>query len=236
MKAKVALVTGGARGIGKEIVKRLLASGLIVDCINKSSPATVKGVRSTFNYDLSLLCHSCELMEVVKERQYDVLINNAGINIIEPFLSISEHSFDLVNRVNVRAAFLLMQACTPWMLENRWGRIVNISSIWGSQTREGRGSYSAAKAAIQGLTRSYAAEFTQHGILANCVSPGFIATELTMQSLGKEGIVSAEKVIPAKSLGEPHDIAELVHWLASESNNYLAGQDVVIDGGFSIAR
>jgi 3-oxoacyl-[acyl-carrier protein] reductase len=116
---------------------------------------------------------------------------------------------------------------------NKWGRIVNISSIWGSISKEYRSAYSSSKFGLDGMTASLAAEVSSMGILANSVSPGFIDTDLTRQILGEKGIDEIQANIPIKRLGKPHEIASFVSWLVSNENSYISGQNIMIDGGFT---
>ena len=119
------------------------------------------------------------------------------------------------------------------MKNNKWGRVINIASIFGKISKAHRASYSASKFGLDGLTTALAVEVAEFGILANCVSPGFIHTDLTTKILGKEAIDKLEKEIPIKRLGQANEIAELVAFLCSEKNSYLTGQNIIIDGGFT---
>ena len=121
----------------------------------------------------------------------------------------------------------------PNMKLNNWGRIVNISSILGKISKEFRASYSSSKFGIDGMTAALSAELSVYGILANCVGPGFTKTDLTAKMLGEAGIKEIEKQIPIKRFGNTKEIAELVSWLVSDSNTYLTGQNILIDGGFT---
>lgn len=165
----------------------------------------------------------------------DVLINNAGINKIAPFVDIEPADFLRIQQVNVLAPLRLAQAAIPAMKAKGWGRIVNVSSVWGKMSKAQRGSYSASKFAIDGLTVALAAEHSRDGILANSVAPGFIDTELTRNTLGAAGIAALIAGVPAGRLGQAAEIARLVLWLASDENTFVAGQNVVIDGGFTRA-
>ena len=131
------------------------------------------------------------------------------------------------------APFLLCQAAVPAMKLKRWGRIVNISSIWGKISKEHRASYSASKFAIDGMTLALAAEHSVDGIIANSIAPGFIDTELTRRILSETDIKSLVSSVPIGRLGQINEIASLVLWLTSEENTYLTGQNISIDGGFS---
>ena len=119
------------------------------------------------------------------------------------------------------------------MLSRQWGRIVNISSIWGKISIAQRASYSTSKFALDGLTLALAAEHTENGILANCIAPGFFDTELTRRVLGAAGIKDLTSRVPAKRLGSVDEIARLVTWLSSEENSFISGQNIAIDGGFT---
>lgn len=165
--------------------------------------------------------------------QVDILVNCAGINKIAPFADIEPEDFLKIQQVNVYAPFRLCQAVLPSMQRNGWGRIVNISSVWGKISKEFRASYSASKFALDGLTLALAAEHGGQGILANCVAPGFIDTELTRTVLGEDGIRKMCQGVPLRRLGSADEIARLVVWLASEENTYMNGQNVAIDGGFT---
>ena len=169
----------------------------------------------------------------LKGRNIDVLVNNAGINMIAPYESIDEADFDQIQRVNIKAPFQIIQTVLPHMKNNQWGRVINIASIFGKISKAHRASYSASKFGLDGLTTALAVEVAEFGILANCVSPGFIHTDLTTKILGKEAIEKLEKEIPIKRLGQANEIAELVAFLCSEKNSYLTGQNIVIDGGFT---
>jgi len=163
----------------------------------------------------------------------DILINNAGVNKISPFDQLDPDDFDKIQSVNVRAPFLLCRAVIPSMKRKKWGRIVNISSVLGKISKEYRGSYSTSKFALDGMTSALAAEVARYGILANCVAPGFIDTQLTRTVLGEKGIAEMTSKIPIGRLGRPEEIATFIVWLASPDNTYISGQNIAIDGGFT---
>jgi NAD(P)-dependent dehydrogenase (short-subunit alcohol dehydrogenase family) len=168
----------------------------------------------------------------VQDIGFDALVNNAGINRVASLLDLSDEDFDLVYSVNVRAAFQLTKAVIPKMVDKGYGRICNISSVWGLKSLTGRAAYSTAKFAIRGLTLATAAEYAPNGILANCVAPGFIDTDLTRSVLGDAGIQVFSERIPMQRLGQPKEIADLIAWIVSENNSYMTGQTVTVDGGF----
>ena len=178
--------------------------------------------QSTFNF-----------LDFLKIQQVDILVNNAGINKIGKFASIDIDDFDKILRVNLRTPFQLIQSVLPYMQEMKWGRIVNLTSIFGNITKEHRASYSSSKFGLDGMTAALAAEVSEYGILANSVGPGFVDTDMTRNVLGEDGISELMNRIPMKRLGNVTEIASLVSWLVSEENTYMSGQNLMIDGGFS---
>lgn len=164
----------------------------------------------------------------------DVLINNAGINRPDSFIDIKPQEFDQQYRVNLYAPFRLCQAVLPHMISNRFGRIVNISSIWGKISRARVASYSATKFGLDGLTLGLANEYAQYNILANCISPGFIDTDMTRSNLDQDRIDYFNALTPVGRLGTPQEIAGTVLWLA-DNNTFISGQNIAVDGGFTRA-
>jgi len=228
-----ALVTGGTRGLGAAIAERLVSDGAeVVVTGTRTEGAGPEGC-SYRAVDFDDLEATARFAAEAAQLEPDILVNNAGVNKIAPFAEIEPGDFDRIQRINVRAPFLLCRAVMPTMRDRGWGRIVNISSIWGVISRERRGAYSASKFALDGLTAALAAEVARDGVLANCVSPGFIDTELTRTVLGDDGIAEVTKQIPAGRLGDAVEVASLVAWLVGPENTYVSGQNVLIDGGFS---
>jgi 3-oxoacyl-[acyl-carrier protein] reductase len=233
LSGRRALVTGGTRGIGRAIAERLRADDAQV-LITGSRP--LADVVDSFEYRGVDFADSSALEAFAEEAADwapDVLVNNAGINRLSPFAEIEPDDFDRIQAVNMRAPMMLCRAVLPGMRERGWGRIVNIASIWSILSRPGRGSYSASKFGLDGLTAALAAEVGVDGILANCVSPGFVDTELTRSVLGEEGIARLVAEVPAGRLAQPEEIAALVGWLAGPDNTFVSAQNIVIDGGFS---
>ncbi len=233
LAGKLAVVTGGTHGIGHAIALRLSADGARVLATGThpagSPPAGCDYRAVDFADSAATRAFADELGRLGP----DILINNAGVNQNAPFAEIEPGQFLRIQKVNVEAPFLLCRAVILGMKAKGWGRIVTLSSIWGKISRAGRGSYSASKFAVDGMTAALAAEVAEHGILANCVAPGFIDTELTRQVLSETDIRQVVAQIPARRLGRVEEIAAFVAWLAGPENTYISGQNIAIDGGFT---
>jgi len=232
---KTVFVTGASRGIGQSIARAFHADGARVFGTRTRTSRTAgddycdEWVLADFS-DVAQIRSCAERVSAVEP---DILINNAGINTNAPFVEIVPEVFLAIQQVNVFAPFLLCQAAIPGMVVRKWGRIVNVSSIWGKISKAHRAAYSASKFALDGLTLALAAEHSADGVLANSIAPGFIDTELTQRILGEAGIRQMVAGVPAGRLGQADEIARFVVWLASEENTYITGQNVAIDGGFS---
>ncbi len=231
---KRVVVTGASRGIGHAIAEAFRAEDAWVTGTRTSGGSKSDNCcQDWIVADFSDVKQINECADRIRSEGPDVLINNAGVNIIAPFADIKAADFLLIQQINVFAPFLLCQAAIPAMKKKGWGRIVNVSSIWGKISKEQRASYSASKFALDGLTLALAAEHSADGIIANSIAPGFIDTELTRRILGEAGIQEIVAGVPARRLGRAEEIARLVLWLASDDNSFVAGQNIAIDGGFS---
>ncbi|HWA24547.1 MAG TPA: SDR family oxidoreductase [Lacunisphaera sp.] len=233
LAGKTALVTGGTRGIGAAIARRLEADGARVWITGVSPRPAGFGSMIYRAVDLSNREAAEAFATEVGQGDFDLLVNNAGINTNNPFSAIRTSDYDSIQEVNVRSVFRLCQAVLPGMRRKQWGRIVNIASIFSVISKEHRATYSASKFALDGLTTGLAAEVAAEGILANCVSPGFIETDLTRKNLGEAGIRELVARVPMRRLGQPEEVAALVAWLAGPENTFVSGQNIVIDGGFT---
>ncbi len=233
LSGRSALVTGGTRGIGAAIADRLLAEGAVVTVTGTSRGGAGPAGTAFRAVDFTDIEATEQFVAEVAALDFDILVNNAGINKIGPFADIDPQDFDRIQRVNVRAPFRLCQAAIPHMRKQAWGRIVTVSSIFGVISREYRAPYSASKFAVDGMTVALAAEVAQNGILANCVAPGFIDTDLTRNVLGEQGMAELASRVPARRLGLAEEVAALVVWLCSPENSYVSGQNLIIDGGFA---
>jgi NAD(P)-dependent dehydrogenase (short-subunit alcohol dehydrogenase family) len=162
----------------------------------------------------------------------DTLVLNAGINFPEPLSELSAANWSSTQQVNVTSNLLLLQGVLPRMAASGYGRVVAISSVYAHRARLGRMAYSASKAAIEEVVRSVAVEYGRFGVLANCVAPGFVLTDLTYQNNDAAQLQALAERVPVGRLAEPEEIALFISWLVSAENSYVTGQSIAIDGGF----
>ena len=222
LEGKRALVTGGSRGIGKAIFDALEDAGANV--ISTSTLAV------DFTDDES----TRKFLDGLKELHIDILVNNAGICINNFIEDISYEDFRKVQKVNVDAPFLVTQAVIGNMKKNNYGRIVNISSIKSIGSAERRLAYATSKSALNGITRTSAVDLAPYNILVNSISPGFTNTELTASMLSKYDKEELMKRIPMKRFAEVEEIANAVLFFVSDKNTFITGQNIIIDGGYTI--
>ncbi len=245
LSGKVALVTGGARGIGGAISKKLASQGasVIVNYSGSKEKAEeiVEEIRAAGGKAECLQCDvsdfaSCEaLAKTVLEKygRLDILVNNAGITRDGLVMRMSEKDYDAVLDTNLKGAFNMIRHFSKAFLKQRQGRIINISSVSGVLGNAGQANYSASKAGVIGLTKSVARELASRGICVNAVAPGFIATDMTRQ-MPENVRESLKERIPLGRIGSPEDVAETVAFLASEQAGYITGQVICVDGGMAI--
>lgn len=241
MKDKVALVTGAAQGIGKAIGLRLAREGaqvVLCDVNLASAEKTAEEIRVLGSkakaYGVNV-ADAGEVEKVVGEvaREFgriDILVNNAGITRDALLLRMEEEAWDSVLDVNLKGTFLFSKACAKLMVKQKFGRIVNISSVSGQRGNPGQANYAASKAGIIGFTKSLSKELGARGITVNAIAPGFIQTAMT-ENLPQDAKDSYLKQIPLGRMGTPEDIAGAVAFLCSEDGAYISGQVLGINGG-----
>lgn len=234
-RLKKALVTGGTRGIGAAVAAELVKAGLDVTVTGTSPQGKFPARCRYVNCDFSDTGQLGALLRAVAEMELSILVNNAGINKVGPTATYGLEDFLRIQQVNVVAPFRLCQAVVPGMCQRRFGRIVNMTSIFGVVSKAGRAAYSASKCGLFGLSRALALEVAAHNVLVNCLAPGFVDTEMTHHVLGEQGIAEMVRLIPIGRLATPEEIAKTVRFLVSPENTYLTGQQIIVDGGFTCA-
>ena len=233
LKGRFAVVTGATRGIGHAIAGRLAAAGARVLGTGRAARGSVPAACEYRSVDLADEGAAGAFAEELRAARPDILINNAGMNRLAPFADTAPDTFLLLHRLNLFAPMLLCRAVVPAMRAARWGRIVNVASVWSMRSLTGRAAYSASKFGLDGMTAALAAEVAVDNVLANCVSPGFIGTAMLRTALGEAGIEAMVAQVPAGRLGTPDEVAAFVAWLAGPENTFISGQNIAIDGGYS---
>ena len=242
---KTAVVTGGSRGIGRAVCLELAKGGAnVVLCYagNESAAAeTVSACEALGAKALSVKCDvadSAQVKALMDEAvkafgRIDILVNNAGITRDGLLMMMKEDDFDAVINANLKGAFLCMKAVSRLMMKQRWGRIVNLSSVVGLRGNAGQVNYAASKAGVIGMTKSLAKELATRGVTVNAVAPGFIDTDMTaaMPQAAREATLAS---IPMGRMGAPEDVAKAVAFLASDEAAYVTGQVLAVDGGMAM--
>ena len=240
-ETKVAFITGGSRGIGKEVALKFADNGynIVINYVSDNTDVqklkeefTQKGVESLIiKADVT---NSKQIENLVKEviekfGKIDVLVNNAGITKDNLLMRMSEEEFDKVINVNLKGTFIVTKAVIKYMMKKRSGSIINLSSVVGVAGNAGQANYSASKAGIIGFTKSVAKELASRNIRANAVAPGFIETDMTavLSDAVKENI---HNQIPLKRMGSAKEVANLIYFLGSDESSYITGQVINIDG------
>jgi 3-oxoacyl-[acyl-carrier protein] reductase len=242
---RVAVVTGGGRGIGRAVAVRFAEEGANVTISYRSNDASAEEVAEEvraagaqceiFKGDVSSPEDVDALFRGVRDSfgQVDILVNNAGLTRDNLMMRMKESEFDEVLRTNLKGTYLCTRAALRPMIRARWGRIVNVSSVVGLVGNAGQANYAASKAGIIGFTKSVAREVAQRGITANVVAPGYVETELT-RSLPDDVKDQIKGQVPAGRFGEAEEVAEVVAFLAGEGAGYVTGQTVAVDGGMTM--
>ncbi len=240
---QTALVTGASRGIGRAIAESLARCGAKVACVARSSEklketvdaiTAAGGTAEAFECDVANAASVEQTVAAViaKWEKLHILVNNAGITRDTLLARMSDEQWDEVLNTNLRGAFLFTRAVTRPMMQGRYGRIINISSVSGLVGNAGQANYSASKAGLIGFTRSVARELASRNVTVNAICPGFVETDMTA-GLGEVVQEEVKKRIPARRLGQPDDVAAAVLYLASAAASYVTGQVLTVDGGLS---
>ncbi len=243
--SKVALVTGGSRGIGRAVSLRLAAAGhaVAVNYARRAETAdevtaavTAAGGRAiAVQADVGDEAQVVAMVERVAAElgPVDILVNNAGITRDDLLVRMSVNDWDEVMTTNLRSLYLCSKAVMRGMLRARWGRIISIGSVSGITGNAGQTNYSASKAGVIGFTKSLSREVGSRNITVNAVAPGFIETDLT-SDLSREAVAAARGIIALGRLGQPEEVASAVGYLASDEASYITGQTIVVDGGLTL--
>lgn len=239
---KTAIVTGGSRGIGRQTVLEFARNGYAVAIVYQGNEekanetmqmAMAEGAEAiAIKCDVASMESVTSMVNAVMEKwgRVDVLVNNAGQTADGLLMRMSEEDFDKIISVNLKGTFNCVKAVTSIMMKQRYGRIVNLSSVVGVTGNAGQANYAASKAGIIGFTKSVAKELASRGITANCVAPGYVETDMTevLSDKIKEAILAQ---IPMKRCADPKEIASVIGFLVSEKANYITGQVINVDGG-----
>lgn len=242
---RIALVTGAGRGIGRQIALKLAEQGITVivnyNGSKEAAESVVNNIKESGGKAAAVKCNVADYKEteemiasIVKEfGRLDILVNNAGITADNLMVRMTEEDFDKVININLKGAFNTIKHVNRQMIKQRYGRIVNISSVVGVTGNAGQANYAASKAGIIGLTKSAARELASRNITVNAVAPGFIQTEMT-DKLSESVKEQMQSQIPLKRLGTTEDIAAAVAFLISEDASYITGQVIEVNGGMNM--
>lgn len=245
LTGKTAVVTGGSRGIGRAICLELARQGAnIALCYAGNEAMAAETVAACKELGVQAIAVRCDVSQAEEVKSLmdaalaafgsiDILVNNAGITRDGLLMMMKEESFDAVIDTNLKGAFLCVKAVARTMMKQRWGRIINLSSVVGLHGNAGQVNYAASKAGVIGLTKSAAKELASRGITVNAVAPGFIDTDMTA-ALPEQARTSLLGTIPAGRLGGAEEVAKAVAFLASDEAAYITGQVLAVDGGMSM--
>jgi NAD(P)-dependent dehydrogenase (short-subunit alcohol dehydrogenase family) len=247
LAGRVALVTGASRGIGRAIARALGEAGAAVACGARSvhqveaaaaEIAAAGGAARAVRMDVT---RADQITAAVGEAEaalgpIDILVNNAGITLDKKTVEVTDEDWDAVLATNLTAMFRCARAVAPGMIGRGRGKIINIGSMYGIIGVPRYAAYCASKAAVDGLTRSLAAEWARHGIQVNCLAPGYMNTDIPREALADEKTRALFlSRIPARRIGEPEEVGALAVYLASAASDFMTGQTVYLDGGQTIA-
>ena len=239
--SKKVLITGASGGIGEQLAKKFYEEGYFVILTGRNTSRlqeVTKAFKKNFDTfsceldspnDIKILCNSIEN----KHKRIDILINNAGVTNDSLFIRMDEKKWNNVLDINLKSNFYLTNFFIKEMLKNRWGRIINITSVVCHTGNPGQSNYCASKAAIIGMSKSIAMEVAKRGITVNCISPGFIETSMT-KSLNEDQKENILSNIPMAKIGKPEDVANSAIFLASDNSEYITGQTIHVNGGITM--
>lgn len=247
LEGRVAIITGSGNGIGAATAKRLAKDGAkiaVIDITEEAGTNTVQAIKEAGGEAIAIGCDvsKADQVENAVEQvistfgRIDILVNNAGVTRDNLLFKMSEDDWDIVMNVHLKGSFLFARAVQKYMVEQRYGKIVNTTSL-GASGKRGQANYSTAKAGLQAFTRTLAIELGPFNINVNCVGPGFIATDMTRRTAERQGLdfeeirKAASKKIPLRRVGEPEDVANVVSFLVSEDASYVTGEVLYVGGG-----
>ncbi|MDE7245064.1 MAG: 3-oxoacyl-[acyl-carrier-protein] reductase [Oscillospiraceae bacterium] len=245
LQGKCAVVTGGGRGIGRAVCLELARNGVNVAlCYAGSETAAMETAAACKELGVEALAVKCDVSDaeqvsamteaaITAFGRIDILVNNAGITRDSLLMSMKETDFDQVLATNLKGTFLCMKAVSRQMLKQRWGRIINLSSVVGLRGNAGQVNYAASKAGVVGMTKSAAKEFAGRNVTVNAVAPGFIATDMTA-AMPEKARAAVLDTIPMGKMGAAEDIAQAVVFLAGDGAGYITGQVLCVDGGMAM--
>ena len=242
MRDRVAIITGGSRGIGKAIAVSFAEAGakLVINYAgNDKAAEETEALCREKGAEVLLVkgnvAKACDCKNIVDKAiehfgRVDILVNNAGIIRDNLLMRMNDDDFDKVIEINLRGTYLMMKAVSRIMMKQRYGRIVNMASVSGIMGNAGQINYSASKGGVISMTKTFAREIATKGVTVNAVAPGFVATDMTA-SMGEGVLDEMKKAIPVKRVGKPEDIANAVRFFAEEKSEYITGQVLCVDGG-----